>query len=630
MRGFGRAVRTLMVLGACGAALVVGTGTAFLLRPGLFVGPRGGAFLIERFGAAYRPRWERLHVSAASLGGGRHRYGVRAEGLCLGDPRGAVAACFEDAGVSIVVAYGLRGPSLELVESLVVEGRTLRVDAARLASGRGGGLSLGGLGGAEVGEVRVRLPVVEILGPAGGLKGLLEASGEGSGVRGRADFAVRAGPVRRAKLEDCRLAAPGEGVSLTCRFEALLLTGGDVRLAPFKVLSGSIRMAAGPGRSGSPGFHVDFDAKTLRFEDVVAGLKGTPYAVPAPFHALKGPLRLELAAFADPGADPLRADVRLGVDLAGARQKLAGEVTAKVAVSEAASPRRRYAVDAEALIREAVFVLPKLDIASVPTGTLDPRIRTGAEAPALRDALAPSPAPAAAPPVRARLAVRTLRPLLLLSNLAKDPVPVSVDLVAGYPPPSAAGSVGVKGFWLELFRGRAFVERFDVRLSSGSPHGTLDGLIVYKAEEVLVHIRLRGTTEMPLVEFSSEPPLKREQILALLVFGKTPAQLDPEETASVANTHTALESRSFGLASLYMIGATPIEHVAYDPGSKKATVKLRLPGGALLQLGSDFDGARGLRLRQPLSAHWAIQSELSEQGPETRFGTTFLEWFNRY
>ena len=124
--------------------------------------------------------------------------------------------------------------------------------------------------------------------------------------------------------------------------------------------------------------------------------------------------------------------------------------------------------------------------------------------------------------------------------------------------------------------------------------------------------------------------MKREDILALLIFGKSPDELDPEQTASVGNTETALENRAFGLASLYLFGATPVEHVGYDSATRTASVKLRLPGGANLTLGSDFDQSRQLSVRKSLSAHWALQTEVTDQGQQGRAATTFLEWFNRY
>ena len=168
-------------------------------------------------------------------------------------------------------------------------------------------------------------------------------------------------------------------------------------------------------------------------------------------------------------------------------------------------------------------------------------------------------------------------------------------------------------------------------LSSGSKVGELEGLIRYKTPGADIRIVILGTTEKPIIEFLSVPPMKREDVIALLIFGKSPDELDPDQTASVGNTETALESRAFGLASLYFFGATPIEHVGYDSATKTTMVKLRLPGGANLTLGADTSQNRQVTVRKPLAPHWAIQSEFTDQGSQqTKAAATFLEWFNRY
>ena len=212
-------------------------------------------------------------------------------------------------------------------------------------------------------------------------------------------------------------------------------------------------------------------------------------------------------------------------------------------------------------------------------------------------------------------------------------MPVALDLDVGYSPVAVGGTIGVRSFDIELFRRTATIDHVNVVLSSGSTVGTIEGLVRYETEDVKISILILGTTERPRIELTSVPPMKRADIIALLIFGKSPDELDPEQTASVSNTETALESRAFGLASLYLFGATPIEHVGYDPGTKTTSVRLRLPGGANLTLGSDFDQSRQLTVRKPLARHWAIQSEMtsqSAQGQQSSSAATFLEWFNRY
>lgn len=678
-----------------GLASLLGLVTLFLTRPQLFVTPRTVSFLLTRFGAAYGPRWEGLEASAESLGGGRHRYGFGLAGLCLADAAGSVSACFERVDVIVTVAYSRRGVTLEKVDRLVALGRSLRLEPAKRPSGGRGMPGLPAWPSSGFGLVRVELPSVVVADARGrgtgslnaaydpaailplslkmafsvdapGLQGKLTsaASADSDGAVGWAEFRADRGAFRSAKLSECRWKG-GSAAELTCRFAVAPVLGADARLAPFRTLTGGLRLTGGvKGREYAFGLTAvidpvkdwyaaagqiaaeakgtlgeapavldvqgSLDATAPRFEDVVNRLRDSAYAVPAPFHVLKGPLTLKASARGDPRRDEIKADFALTFNLAAGRQKLVGEATADVTLTEPRTPRRSATVDAEVLIKEAAFELPRLEIARVPKAKLDSRIRTGAEPEELRDAAAALPGPGAQGKVRARVALKTAKPIALFSNLVKDPIPLSLDLQGEYPPMSGSGLVSVGGVDVELFRRNAFLHHIDVRLSSGNPHGALEGLILYKTADHVISIHLSGTTDRPLVGFTSVPALNREEILALLIFGKRPGDLDPEALASVGNTQRAIENRSFGLASLYLFGATPIESVAYDGATQNATVKLRLPGGALLQLGSDFERSRGLTLRQPLAPHWAIQSEFSDQGPETRFGTTFLEWFNRY
>ena len=483
-----------------------------------------------------------------------------------------------------------------------------------------------------------------------------------------------AGPLRSLRLYACAGSAPlGPGAArpsgggLACRYQ---LTPARPPAEPFR----SVRSLSGPvslrGRAGEGTYEAELKAavepvkawyevagdaavrvrgrlsrplkdaemshevhatvKVPRFEDLVALLKETKYAVPPPVHVLTGPLSLTLESRGDPRSARLSARYALTSDLAAGRQRLVLRAEGEAAAADAWTPARAFEHSGELILKEVALEAPRLEVGRAPKVFVDKRIKTGAEVPD-RAATARRPGGGgrfAAP--RGSLVVRTEKPLILFSNLAKDPVPIGLDLILTSPPAAAAGTVSVRSFAVELFRRNATVDHLNIEVSSGSRPGALEGLVRYKTQEVEIGILILGTVEKPRIELTSVPPLKREDIIALLIFGKSPAELDPEQTVSVSNTETALESRAFGLASLYLFGATPIEHVGYDPGTKTTTVKLRLPGGANLTIGSDFDQSRQLKLRKSLAPHWAIQSEISDQGREGAGATTFLEWFNRY
>jgi hypothetical protein len=494
---------------------------------------------------------------------------------------------------------------------------------------------------------------------------------------GSAEVDASTGPVASLRLTACEGSAPvrfGKATKdavLACRYEltpadaassragGLKAVKGGVALSgrldgrrfsaavkadidPIKawyVLSGNLQAQVDgrldrPWRSASVTHEVHAAVAVAHFEDLVAFLRETKFAVPAPIHVLKGPLAVSIETRGDPRSERLTATYAFTSELSGARQRLVLKGTGEVAVANVRSPGRSYEHSGELVLKEVALELPRLELIGRPPKVfLDKRIKMDddpAPAPPAAGILSPRPAWGSLP-LRSVLVVRTDKPLILFSNLAKEPVPVTLDLRLAYPPSSVSGRVSVRPFDVELFRRRATVDHMNVALSSGSTVGQVEGLIRYKTPSVMINILIMGTTLKPCIELTSVPPLKREDILALLIFGKDPAELDPEQVASVGNTETALESQAFGLGSLYFFGTTSVERVAYDSATRTASVKVRLPGGADLAFGSDFDQSRQLTLRKLLAPHWALESEVTDQGAQQSMAaTTFLEWFNRY
>jgi len=485
-------------------------------------------------------------------------------------------------------------------------------------------------------------------------------------VSGGASLDAASGPLRAVRLTGCEGSAPfaagggrpagGDGA---CRFEVIPRRDPEGPLGRMTRASGRISVRGGVGgERWNAGLAASLDpvaawgslaaelkaaaegsldrplgeaavshelrasAALPRFEQLADFLRDTSWAVPAPIHVLTGPLSASISSRGDSRAERVAFSYELSSRLTGKRQRLVAGAKGVLTAVDALSPGRSFEHEGTLTLDEVALELPRLDVGRAPKVSSDKRIKAPPRSPtASRRPL---------PPVRGTLGVRTVKPLILFSNLAKDPVPIALDLTAFFPPSGVHGLVSVKRFGVELFRRDAVIDHLDVRLSSGSRVGELEGLVLYKAPGTAISIRIHGTTEKPRVEFTSVPPLKREEIIALLIFGKSPDELDPEQSASVSNTESALQSRAFGLASLYLFGATPIEHVGYDAATKTTSVRLRLPGGANLTLGGDFDQSKQLSVRKALAPHWAIQSEVTGQGGESSAAATFLEWFNRY
>ncbi len=726
-------MRKAAVLLVAALGLLAGAAGVFLARPQLFLTSRAVGAALSRFGASYAPRWTTLEFTARAIGPRRHRYSLKASGLCFTEPEGAFVGCFSEFELIAVVFYSRRGPVVERVERLTaivetatvdlrrrrppveafVMPRALRstvVDSLRIevssftvhaaSAGVSGtfaaalvpeerrplslsaDLRLRGMGGAR--RLKAELAAdtdlleggkpafVDLVGHAD-LGGLGRASVAFRGRRdassytgtGAASLEASSGPVRSFRLTACRASAPlASGESrpargeASCRFELIPARSPEGPLGRMTRASGKISGRAGaengrweaelaasldpvaawgrlaadlavtaegsldrPLRDAAVRHELRASAELPRFEQLVAFLRDTSWAVPAPIHVLTGALSATVSSRGDSRARRIAVEYGLSSRLMGKRQRLIAGAKGTLTAVDALAPERAFEHEGTLTLDEVALELPRLDVGRAPKVSSDKRIKMPPRAAPLARRL---------PPVRGTLAVKTVKPLILFSNLAKDPVPITLDLVAHFPPGGAAGLVSVKRFDVELFRRNATIDHLDVKLSSGSRAGELEGLVLYRTPGAAISIRVHGTTEKPRLEFTSVPPLKREEIIALLIFGKSPDELDPEQSASVSNTESALQSRAFGLASLYLFGATPIEHVGYDAATKTTSVRLRLPGGANLTLGGDFDQSRQLSVRKALAPHWAIQSEVTGQGGESSAAATFLEWFNRY
>ncbi len=374
--------------------------------------------------------------------------------------------------------------------------------------------------------------------------------------------------------------------------------------------------------------------KIADFEDLVVFLADTPFAIPAPFESLKGPAALRVTSRGDPRRDVQSLDGRLTADLKGlGRQRLKLRLDAKAAGRRLALPDRRLDGSADLVIEEASLQAPHLDPLKLPRASVDPRIVTRRDKAKAAKAAAKRRAPRIAfstGSVSFALTARTAAPATIHTDLAKSPVPVAIDLRASRPGAGASGTVELRNFVVEFFRREATVERLRFALSAGSKALDLDGLVLYRAAEAVIRVRLLGSTEKPRVELDSDPPMSQDDIVAMLLFGKSPNELDADESSTLAYTRSALADKAFGLASLYLFASTPIQYVGYDPSARSYTMRFKMPGGQTLQVDSGLDATRKVQLRKRLSRNFAFQAQARSHPEEGGGLTTFLEWFVRY
>ena len=217
-------------------------------------------------------------------------------------------------------------------------------------------------------------------------------------------------------------------------------------------------------------------------------------------------------------------------------------------------------------------------------------------------------------------------PILISSQFFGKPVPVSVETkINDANPPE--GHVRINNYTTTLFRRTGTLEKFDLDLKTK----LINGKARVDFSEYKVIISVSGTTQSVHIDLESDPPLPKDQVLAILLFGKPLGGLNDDESGSVDKFQNAATDGALSLASLYLFASTPIESVGYNPHTKGLTAKVKLASGTSLNVGANSQGLTDVGVTMRLSKHWQVETTVRDPTDDTDRGAlTLLEWFNRF
>lgn len=377
-------------------------------------------------------------------------------------------------------------------------------------------------------------------------------------------------------------------------------------------------------RSGTANVDIHLAALLPDFQRLVFTLDRSDWAIPAPFHALNGKAMIECGGQGDLASGHI--DLKARTHLFSKAQKVnlngTGTFYFNRDLRNEQKGRTPVFLDFEVILTDVQLELPRLDLGPPPRFFPDSRFvshnaSSNEEAKHKRSF-----------PLRGRIRTLAGHPAKLLSNLAHAPVPVQVDITFETDSP-LAGTIQVGNFPTQLFTREAQIVNFSLELQNPTSKSQIDGSakIVYTDYTVFLHVL--GTVDQPKLVLRSDPPLPENQLWAVLLFGHPLDELDPEQSASIGNTQSAIADGAIGLASLYLLASTPVESVSYDPGTNTFSAKIRLGEGISLNLGrSGPESSVGIRKR--LGPFLALETGLSTSSQGGEVGTIYLEWSRRY
>lgn len=511
-----------------------------------------------------------------------------------------------------------------------------------------------------------------------------ELAGEFSNERASATASVLvedpAGPVRKAGLPLCRFDAPlgksgPTSADLKCSILVAPAPFGTPRPKKENELTGSIDAYADFKRKGLQSDHFDATVKAeigpaakrygffarlnlrlagrtgsipaglkarhefetgfniAKFQDLVDALDGTRFAIPAPIDALKGRVTFDAKASGEITGPSQKLDYEAVTELSSAKQKLNTRTRGRVTIEDLFSPDRKTRDETDVELQDVAIQLPYLKLGPMPSPVADTRIKTGnpkrdAAVEARRREVKTSSA--AASSVDYVVRVKTKKPLTLLSNLIEAPVPISLDLRAA--PAGPSGTIRIESFDLDVFRQKARVDHLTLSPQPSGASMPVDGKVVYKRQDATVDILILGAVDKPQIAFQSTPPMTQNEIVAMLLYGKSPTELDADQQATAGTASSAFTDGAFGLASLFLFASTPVDSVSYDPATQTYEVKFKLPGGATFGVGSNLEESKTLTLRKRVARNVELETEVRQGQAQAQRNavTTFLEYFRRY
>lgn len=362
---------------------------------------------------------------------------------------------------------------------------------------------------------------------------------------------------------------------------------------------------------------LDIQALLPQFKKLVRALEKTAYPVYAPLNDLDGSVELKVAGNADLAQQRGNIPLEFKTQLKSAQQSFnsQGKGTLNYQISKAASKTH---LDFDFLMDDVKIVMPHLGYSTMPALFPDSRFVNPREK-----------ASAANPNLSYKVSVRTSKPAYLVSNLTKDHIPLILDLKLDEK--HLGGSVKVGSTQLEFFRRNATVERFNLTLAEPRNKSVVDGLVRVRYADYTIDIIMLGAIERPKILFQSDPPLEQDQILSVLIYGRTFENLDAQNSSSVSAVSTAVADRAIALGSLFLLASSPIESVSYDPASRAFSAKIKLAQGMSLDVGTHEGRTQEVGLRKSLKGNWLIRTYFTND-PQTGSQKTgaMLEWYKRY
>lgn len=392
----------------------------------------------------------------------------------------------------------------------------------------------------------------------------------------------------------------------------------------FATVSGNVqtRFKGVPGQYPE-GWEVltDLDLKLglQHFQKLVSVLHRTDFAVPAPVNALEGTIAVELKGRANLTRKNGQVPIEFKTNLSSKEQSLKTEGKGNLTYEYAPDYLGSHLVF-NLQLTDVQLALPTLGYSPPPQLIADNRIRTGP----------PKPPSRKIKDFTYEIKITTPdKPVLVKTNLISTPIPVELDV--RLMKQGMDGTIRIAPTAIEFFRRKANVKEIKITLQNPTKLSEVDGLVQVRYTNYLVNVRLLGNLDRTRIILESRPDLPEDEIISLLIYGRTYDSLDQTEAESASSASQAFMSRAVGLSTFFLLSSTPVERIEYNPDSGTFAAHFRLGKGTSFNVGTTQNKGERVGIKKTLKKNWIINTYV-ENDPEEKkqTATGFLEWVKRY
>jgi len=365
---------------------------------------------------------------------------------------------------------------------------------------------------------------------------------------------------------------------------------------------------------------LDLQIKLPHFQRLVKSLEKTAFAIFAPLNSLQGNIDLKFSGKADLAREEGKIPLSFSTNLQSSEQsfKTEGQGEFNYKFSKKTSAQH---LDFDLSLQDLKLVAPHMGLDSIPNLFPDSRFVDSK------------------PPVVSSkkkdftysLRVQTPpdHPIRLLSNLTKTDIPIFTDLTLNEK--KLGGTLQIGKTEINFFRRNAQVQKFNLTLQEPREKSIVDGLFRVNYADYKIDIIVVGNIKKPAIIFQSDPPLNQDQILSVLIYGRTFEDLNADNSSSISAISTAIADRVVALSSLFLLASSPIESIQYNPKTGAFSAKVKIAQGTSLELGTQQGKTQELGLRKNLKGNWLIRTYIQNNTQTgTQSGGAFLEWYKRY